>query len=38
MSRFQAGIYAELGAGVDVFGLEPGRENAVALIRGGAYK
>ena len=34
VSRFLAGIYAELGAGVDVFGLEPGRENAVALIDG----
>ena len=34
MSRFVAGIYAELGAEVDVFGLEPGRENAVGVIRG----
>src|SRR5581483_2945448 len=29
-----AGIYRELGAEVDVFGIEPGRENAVGLIRG----
>ena len=34
MSRFVAGIYADLGAEVDVFGLEPGRENAVGVIRG----
>lgn len=34
VSRFVAGIYRELGAEVDVFGLEPGRENAVGLIRG----
>ena len=34
VSRFVAGIYAELGAEVDVFGLEPGRENAVGVIRG----
>jgi acetylornithine deacetylase/succinyl-diaminopimelate desuccinylase family protein len=34
VSRFVAGIYRELGSEVDVFGLEPGRENAVGLIRG----
>ena len=34
VSRFVAGIYRELGAEVDVFGLEPGRENAVGVIRG----
>jgi acetylornithine deacetylase/succinyl-diaminopimelate desuccinylase family protein len=34
VSRFVAEIYGELGAEVDVFGLEPGRENAVGLIRG----
>jgi acetylornithine deacetylase/succinyl-diaminopimelate desuccinylase family protein len=34
VSRFMAGIYRELGAEVDVFGLEPGRENAVGRIRG----
>lgn len=34
VSRFVAGIYAELGAEVDVFGLEAGRENAVGVIRG----
>ncbi|MGN6870908.1 MAG: ArgE/DapE family deacylase [Solirubrobacteraceae bacterium] len=34
VSRFVADIYRELGAEVDVFGLEPGRENAVGLIRG----
>jgi acetylornithine deacetylase/succinyl-diaminopimelate desuccinylase family protein len=34
VSRFVAGIYRDLGAEVDLFGLEPGRENAVGLIRG----
>jgi acetylornithine deacetylase/succinyl-diaminopimelate desuccinylase family protein len=34
VSRFVAGVYRELGADVDVFGLEPGRENAVGVIRG----
>jgi acetylornithine deacetylase/succinyl-diaminopimelate desuccinylase family protein len=34
VSRFVAGIYRELGAEVDVFGLERGRENAVGRIRG----
>lgn len=34
VSRFVAEIYRELGAEVDVFGLEPGRENAVGVIRG----
>lgn len=34
VSRFVAGVYRELGAEVDVFGLEPGRENAVGVIRG----
>ncbi len=34
VSRFVAGVYRELGAEVDVFGLEAGRENAVGLIRG----
>jgi acetylornithine deacetylase/succinyl-diaminopimelate desuccinylase family protein len=34
VSRFVAGIYRELGAEVDVFGHEHGRENAVGLIRG----
>ncbi len=34
VSRFVAGVYAQLGAEVDVFGLEPGRENAVGVIRG----
>ncbi|HKO26711.1 MAG TPA: ArgE/DapE family deacylase [Solirubrobacteraceae bacterium] len=34
VSRFVAGIYRDVGAEVDVFGLEPGRENAVGRIRG----
>jgi acetylornithine deacetylase/succinyl-diaminopimelate desuccinylase family protein len=34
VSRFVAEIYHELGAEVDLFALEPGRENAVAMIRG----
>jgi acetylornithine deacetylase/succinyl-diaminopimelate desuccinylase family protein len=34
VSRFVADIYRDLGAEVDVFGLEPGRENAVGVIRG----
>src|SRR5919201_2686677 len=34
VSHFVADIYRELGAEVDVFGLEPGRENAVGVIRG----
>ncbi len=34
VSQFVAEIYRELGAEVDVFGLEPGRENAVGVIRG----
>lgn len=34
VSRLLAEVYAEAGAEVDLFALEPGRENAVALIRG----
>jgi acetylornithine deacetylase len=34
VSRFVAEIYAELGAEVDLFALEPGRENAVGVIGG----
>jgi acetylornithine deacetylase/succinyl-diaminopimelate desuccinylase family protein len=34
VSRFMADIYAELGAELDLFALEPGRENAVGVIRG----
>jgi acetylornithine deacetylase len=34
VSHVVAAIYEELGAEVDVFGLEPGRENAVGVIRG----
>ncbi len=34
VSRFVAGVYRGLGAEVDVFGLEPGRENAVGGSRG----
>ncbi len=34
VSRFVAEIYARLGAEVDVFALEPGRDNAVGVVRG----
>lgn len=34
VSQLVAEVYRDLGAEVDVFGLEPGRENAVGLIRG----
>jgi acetylornithine deacetylase/succinyl-diaminopimelate desuccinylase family protein len=34
VSRFVADIYRALGAEVDVFALEPGRENAVGVIPG----
>ena len=34
VSRLLAGIYRDAGAEVDLFALEPGRENAVGLIRG----
>ena len=33
-SRFMADVYRELGAEVDLFALEPGRENAVGVLRG----
>jgi acetylornithine deacetylase/succinyl-diaminopimelate desuccinylase family protein len=34
VSRFVAEIYDDLGAEVDVFALEPGRDNAVGVVRG----
>ena len=34
VSRFVAEIYEGLGAEVDVFALEPGRDNAVGVVRG----
>lgn len=34
VSQFVAEVYRDLGAQVDVFGSEPGRENAVGVIRG----
>jgi acetylornithine deacetylase len=34
VSRLLADVYADAGAEVDLFALEPGRENAVGLIRG----
>ncbi len=34
VSRFVAKIYEDLGAEVDVFAHEPGRDNAVGLVRG----
>ena len=34
VSRFVAEIYESLGAEVDVFALEPGRDNAVGVVRG----
>jgi acetylornithine deacetylase len=34
VARFMAGIYEQLGAEVDVFSVQPGRENAVGVVRG----
>jgi acetylornithine deacetylase/succinyl-diaminopimelate desuccinylase family protein len=34
VSRFMAGIYGSLGCDVDLFAIEPGRENAVGVLRG----
>jgi acetylornithine deacetylase/succinyl-diaminopimelate desuccinylase family protein len=34
VSRLLAGVYSDAGAEVDVFAVEPGRENAVGVIRG----
>jgi acetylornithine deacetylase len=34
VSRYVAGIYRDLGADVDLFAVEPGRENAVGVVRG----
>jgi acetylornithine deacetylase len=34
VSRLLADVYSDAGAAVDLFALEPGRENAVGLIRG----
>ncbi|MFI6582870.1 M20/M25/M40 family metallo-hydrolase [Embleya sp. NPDC050493] len=34
VSRLLAGVYADAGAEVDVFAVDPGRDNAVGVIRG----
>ena len=34
VARFMAGVYEKVGAEVDLFALEPGRENCVGVIRG----
>lgn len=34
VARFVASIYADIGCEVDVFAIEPGRENAVGVLRG----
>ena len=34
VSKFMAGIYGGLGAEVDLFAVEPGRENAVGVVKG----
>ena len=34
VARYMAELYAETGCETDVFGLEPGRENAVGVLRG----
>ena len=34
VSKFMAAIYGGLGAEVDLFAVEPGRENAVGVVKG----